>query len=108
MFDVGCSTFNLLIIMELPWIAQKLWLIPFLPLLAAGITALLKQKSRTAAWVLVVGAIAISFLLSLCALSTMMKHHVTREHALGQDVEQKGKAVRLHEGGTLSSVPQKP
>ena len=60
--------------MELPWIARYLWLIPLLPLLAAGITALLKKQQRKAAATLVIGAIAASFVLSLCAMGTMMKH----------------------------------
>src|SRR5436190_22921581 len=63
----------------LPWIVRYLWLIPFLPLLAAGLTALMKQKSRKAAATLVIGAIAISFLLSLWALSTTMKYHLKTE-----------------------------
>jgi NADH-quinone oxidoreductase subunit L len=60
--------------MELPWIARNLWLIPFLPLLAAGITALMKKEQRKAAAALVIGAMALSFLLSLCALAATMKH----------------------------------
>ncbi len=31
------------------WIVQNLWLIPGLPLLAAGMSALLKQRERTVA-----------------------------------------------------------
>jgi NADH-quinone oxidoreductase subunit L len=61
--------------MELPWIARYLWLIPLLPLLAAGLTALLKKEQRKPAAALVIGAIAVSFLLSLCALATAMVHH---------------------------------
>ena len=33
------------------WIVQNLWLIPGLPLLAAGLSALLKQRERTVALV---------------------------------------------------------
>ena len=35
------------------WIVQNLWLIPGLPLLAAGLSALLKQRERTAVATLV-------------------------------------------------------
>ena len=56
------------------WIVQNLWLIPALPIFAAGITALLKQRSRIPAASLAIGSMAISFLLSLCAFA----------HALGR------------------------
>ena len=56
------------------WIVQNLWLIPALPILAAGIAALLKQRSRIPAASLAIGSMAISFLLSLCAFA----------HVLGQ------------------------
>src|ERR1035437_2475801 len=49
------------------WIVQNLWLVPVLPILAAGIAALLKQRSRIPAASLAIGSMAISFLLSLCA-----------------------------------------
>jgi NADH-quinone oxidoreductase subunit L len=55
------------------WIVQNLWLIPTLPILAAGIGSLLKQRSRIPAASLAIGSMAISFLLSLCAFA----------HALG-------------------------
>lgn len=68
--------------MELPWIAKYIWLIPLLPLLAAGMTALFKMEQRKPAATLVIGAIAISFLLSLCALATTMKHPLKPQQAL--------------------------
>jgi NADH-quinone oxidoreductase subunit L len=51
------------------WIVQNLWLIPALPIAAAGITALLKQRSRIPAASLAVGSMAVSLLLSLCAFA---------------------------------------
>jgi NADH-quinone oxidoreductase subunit L len=51
------------------WIVQNLWLIPALPILAAGIAALLKQRSRIPAASLAIGSMTASFLLSLCAFA---------------------------------------
>ncbi|HEY4379835.1 MAG TPA: NADH-quinone oxidoreductase subunit L [Acidobacteriaceae bacterium] len=51
------------------WIVKNLWLIPALPILAAGISALLKQRSRIPAASLAIGSMAVSFLLSLCAFA---------------------------------------
>jgi NADH-quinone oxidoreductase subunit L len=51
------------------WIVQNLWLIPALPIFAAGLAALLKQRSRIPAASLAIGSMAISFLLSLCAFA---------------------------------------
>jgi NADH-quinone oxidoreductase subunit L len=49
------------------WIVRNLWLIPVLPILAAGINALVKQKTRALASSLAIGSMAISFLLSATA-----------------------------------------
>ena len=54
------------------WIAKNLWLIPVLPLIAAGLTALLKQSQRTAAASLAIGSLATSFLLSCCAFAATL------------------------------------
>jgi NADH-quinone oxidoreductase subunit L len=51
------------------WIVPHLWLIPALPVFAAGIIALLKQRSRVPAAALAIGSMAVSFLLSLGAFS---------------------------------------
>jgi NADH-quinone oxidoreductase subunit L len=48
-------------------IAAALWLIPLLPMLAAGIVALLKQDRRKLAAGLAIGSLSISLLLSLAA-----------------------------------------
>ncbi len=45
---------------------QNLWLIPALPLLAAGLSALMKRPSRTAAASLAIGSMVLAFFLS-CA-----------------------------------------
>src|SRR4051794_1508788 len=51
------------------WIVRNLWLIPALPMLAAGISAFLKQRSRMPAAALAIGSMGVSFLLALCALA---------------------------------------
>jgi NADH-quinone oxidoreductase subunit L len=48
-------------------IVSILWLIPALPVLAAGIIVLLKQRNRVPAAALAVGSMGVSLLLSLCA-----------------------------------------
>jgi NADH-quinone oxidoreductase subunit L len=53
----------------MPWIVQNLWLIPALPLAAAGIIAVTKRPHRTLAAALNIGTMAFSFLLSLCAFA---------------------------------------
>ena len=57
--------------MTLP--VSLLWLIPALPLLAAGITALLPATARRAGSGLAIGALAFSFLLSVAALVTALR-----------------------------------
>ena len=51
------------------WIVKNLWLIPALPLLAAGLSALAKQRHRKFAASLAIGSMAISLVLSLIAFS---------------------------------------
>ena len=46
------------------WIVRYLWLIPALPLLAAGIGALLKQRQRRFAATIAIGAMGISLVLA--------------------------------------------
>jgi len=64
------------------WIVQYLWLIPALPLVAAGIISVNKQPQRKLAASLAIGSMAVGFLLSLCALSATfgqgegLKHQV--------------------------------
>jgi len=59
----------------MPWILQKLWLIPVLPLLAAGISALLKRPNRSLSAGLAIGAMGTSFLLSLMAFAETLGKH---------------------------------
>jgi NADH-quinone oxidoreductase subunit L len=57
------------------WIVQNLWLVPALPVFAAGISALLGRRSRIASASLAIGAMAVSFLLSLCAFAHVLANH---------------------------------
>ncbi len=55
------------------WIVQNLWLVPALPILAAGVCALLSRRSRTAAASLAIGSMAASFVLSVCAFLHLLR-----------------------------------
>jgi NADH-quinone oxidoreductase subunit L len=57
------------------WIVQNLWLVPALPIFAAAVAALLKQRSRILAATLAIGSMAASFLLSLCAFAHVLANH---------------------------------
>jgi len=57
------------------WIAQNLWLIPVLPLVASGVIAVNKQRQRKLAATLAIGSMFVAFLLSLCAFSATLLHH---------------------------------
>ena len=68
------------------WIAQNLWLIPVLPLLAAGISALLKRPTRSLAAGLAIGSMGVSFLLSCAALvATLGKHGAASRQVVNFD-----------------------
>jgi NADH-quinone oxidoreductase subunit L len=54
------------------FIVQNLWLIPAVPIVAAGWIAFLKQPKRTAAAVLAIGSLAFSLLLSLVAFGHVL------------------------------------
>jgi NADH-quinone oxidoreductase subunit L len=54
------------------WIVRNLWLVPVLPILAAGISALAKRKSRVLAASLAIGSMALSFLLSVWAFAHVL------------------------------------
>jgi len=56
------------------WIVQRLWLIPALPLLAAGLSAVLKQRRRGLAAALAIGAMAGALALSCLALVNTLRH----------------------------------
>ncbi|MBT9329868.1 NADH-quinone oxidoreductase subunit L [Paracidobacterium acidisoli] len=51
------------------WILRNLWLIPALPTLAAGISALLPQRRRAMSAGLAIGSMSLSLLLALCAFA---------------------------------------
>ena len=51
------------------WIVRNLWLIPALPALAAGLSALAKQRNRRFAASLAIGSMGLAFLLSLYAFA---------------------------------------
>src|ERR1039458_2000518 len=53
-------------------IAQMLWLIPAVPMVASGIVALLKQPRRKAAAGLAIGSLSFSLLLSLIAFADVL------------------------------------
>jgi NADH-quinone oxidoreductase subunit L len=57
------------------WTVQNLWLVPALPIFAAAVAALLKQRSRILAAALAIGSLAVSFLLSLCAFAHVLANH---------------------------------
>src|SRR5665213_346554 len=64
------------------WIFTNLWLIPALPMLAAGIIALAKQRQRKLAASLAIGSMAIAFALSVIAFA----HVLTQGEAVKQTV----------------------
>jgi len=56
------------------WIVKNLWLIPALPLLAAGLSALAPQRFRKFSASLAIGSMVGAFLLSLCAFAHAVNH----------------------------------
>jgi NADH-quinone oxidoreductase subunit L len=59
----------------MPWIVKNLWLIPALPMLAAGLSALAPRRHRTFSASLAIGSMVIAFLLSLCAFTHVLSLH---------------------------------
>ncbi len=57
------------------WIVKNLWLIPVLPLVAAGLIAVSTQPQRKRAAALAIGSMVGAFLLSLCAFAATLGHH---------------------------------
>ncbi len=57
------------------WIVKNLWLIPALPILAAGLSALAPQRCRKFSATLAIGSMVIAFLLSLCAFAHTLGQH---------------------------------
>jgi NADH-quinone oxidoreductase subunit L len=56
------------------WIVQQLWLIPALPLVAAGLGALLKQRQRRLAASLAIGSMVLALALSCVAFVNALDH----------------------------------
>jgi NADH-quinone oxidoreductase subunit L len=56
------------------WILRYLWLIPALPLVAAGISALLKREQRRLAAGLAIASMSISFVLAIVCFSYALLH----------------------------------
>ena len=56
------------------WIVRDLWLIPALPLLAAAISALLKQRYRGLAAFLAIGSLVLALVLSCTAFAQAIQH----------------------------------
>jgi NADH-quinone oxidoreductase subunit L len=56
------------------WIVRYLWLIPALPMLAAGISALLPRAQRRLSATLAIGSMSISFVLALAAFANALAH----------------------------------
>ena len=67
----------------MPWIVKNLWLIPALPMLAAGLSALAPQRYRKFSASLAIGSMVVSFLLSLCAFAHAL---ATRRHEGAKEV----------------------
>ncbi|MGA8160504.1 MAG: NADH-quinone oxidoreductase subunit L [Acidobacteriaceae bacterium] len=56
------------------WIVRALWLIPALPMLAAGISALMPKERRRAAATLAIGSMSVSLVLALIAFGEALAH----------------------------------
>src|SRR5882672_4913898 len=56
------------------WALQNLWLIPALPLLAAALSALAKQRHRKFVASLAIGSLALALVLSCVAFETLLRH----------------------------------
>jgi len=60
------------------WIVRYLWLMPAMPILAAGVSALLPQRSRKPAAGLAIGSIGMSFLLAAYAFANALRNPVAQ------------------------------
>jgi NADH-quinone oxidoreductase subunit L len=59
----------------MPWIVKNLWLIPALPVLAAGFSAVAPQRCKKFSATLAIGSMVIAFFLSLNAFGQALGHH---------------------------------
>ncbi|HTW49651.1 MAG TPA: NADH-quinone oxidoreductase subunit L [Acidobacteriaceae bacterium] len=60
------------------WIVSYLWLIPTLPMLAAGIGSLLANAQRRLSATLAIGSMSLSFVLALAAFAEALAHPVVQ------------------------------
>lgn len=58
----------------MPWIVKNLWLIPALPMLAAGLSALAPRSCRRFSAMLAIGSMIAAFVLSLFAFAHALHH----------------------------------
>ena len=58
------------------WIVRNLWLIPVLPMLAAGVSALVKREQRRLSASLAIGSMSVSLVLSLWAFAEALAEPV--------------------------------
>src|SRR5258707_401840 len=56
------------------WIVRNLWLIPSMPVLAAGLSAFARQRNRRFAASVAIGSMFLSLLLSLAAFAQVLQH----------------------------------
>src|SRR5258708_20979174 len=61
------------------WIIRYLWLIPVLPLFAAGVSSLAKQRQRKFAASLAIGSMGVALILSCMAFASVLQHSGTGE-----------------------------
>lgn len=66
------------------WIVENLWLIPAMPVLAAGVSTFAKRRSRNFAASIAVGSMALSLLLSLVAFAHVLRY--SGQGGLGRQV----------------------
>src|SRR5579871_2273051 len=57
----------------MPWIVKNLWLIPVLPMLAAGMSALMPRRQRTLSAGLAIGSMILSFVLACFAFAHVLQ-----------------------------------
>jgi NADH-quinone oxidoreductase subunit L len=62
------------------WILSYLWMIPALPIIAAGLSALLPQAQRRLSAALAIGSMSVSFVLALAAFVCALAHPAVQVH----------------------------
>src|SRR5581483_797104 len=56
------------------WIARNLWLIPVLPLVGAGLSAVAPRRQRLFSAGLAIGSMALALVLACCAFGSAVAH----------------------------------